>query len=158
MALIHHPQPTNQTEGNWFSIFKKYQNTKMKCLAVFPLQKLEIYIKTFRMRAHNVSEVEGGTSNKSNLEKQFPRHGRLFNFLTWTEQETKLYFFVFQPDANKVVRSGEIPQMKVFLASTELHQRALNTVARQCTWWYLLYIALTFLLLYLQCTKFALIQ
>ena len=54
----------------------------MKYRAVFPLQKLEIYIKTFRMRAHNVSEVEGGTSNKSNLEKQFPRHGRLFNFLT----------------------------------------------------------------------------
>ena len=106
----------------------------MKCLAVFPLQKLEIYIKTFRMRAHNVSEVEEGNFKQIQFGETISETRETFQFLDLNRTGDKTLFFVFQPDANKVVRSGEIPQMKVFLASTELHQRALNTVARQCTW------------------------
>ena len=93
MALIHHPQPTNQTEGNWFSIFKKYQNTKMKYCAVFPLQKLEIYIKTFRMRAHNVSEVEEGNFKQIQFGETISETRETFQFLDLNRTGDKTQIF-----------------------------------------------------------------
>ena len=53
----------------------------MKYRAVFPLQKLEIYIKTFRMRAHNVSEVEEGNFKQIQFGETISETRETFQFL-----------------------------------------------------------------------------
>ena len=53
----------------------------MKCCAIFPLQKLEIYIKTFRMRAHNVSEVEGENFKQIQFGETISETRETFQFL-----------------------------------------------------------------------------
>ena len=130
----------------------------MKYCAVFPLQKLEIYIKTFRMRAHNVSEVEEGNFKQIQFGETISETRETFQFLDLNRTGDKTLIFCVSAWREQ---GREIGRDSADEGIFSFHRITPESIKYSCTAMHLVIFIvhfLTFLLLYLQCTKFALSQ